>query len=50
MPNKKAQPLQALKRYAGSRIYDPMRQVYLSAEELETLKVRGVVSLVEGAP
>ncbi|GJE55118.1 polyhydroxyalkanoate synthesis regulator DNA-binding domain-containing protein [Methylobacterium thuringiense] len=41
MPKKKPQPILQLKRYAGSRLYDPGRKTYVSAEDLEWFRAEG---------
>ncbi|WP_336491788.1 polyhydroxyalkanoate synthesis regulator DNA-binding domain-containing protein [Methylobacterium nigriterrae] len=42
MQTKKSQPIRQLKRYAGCRLYDPENKAYVSAAELERLKVQGL--------
>ncbi|GEP03797.1 MULTISPECIES: polyhydroxyalkanoate synthesis regulator DNA-binding domain-containing protein [Methylobacteriaceae] len=42
MSGKKSSPIRHLKRYAGCRLFDPERRVYLSAEDLERLIRQGI--------
>lgn len=41
MPRKKPQPILQLRRYAGSRLYDPDSKTYISAEDLQRFRMEG---------
>ncbi|TXM74194.1 hypothetical protein FV218_10325 [Methylobacterium sp. WL69] len=41
MPKKRPQPILQLRRYAGSRLYDPGSKTYVSAEDLERFRAEG---------
>ena len=41
MPKKNPRSILQLKRYAGSRLYDPGSKTYVSAEDLERFRAEG---------
>ncbi|MCJ2040865.1 polyhydroxyalkanoate synthesis regulator DNA-binding domain-containing protein [Methylobacterium sp. E-025] len=41
MPKKRPQSILQLRRYAGSRLYDPERKTYVSAEDLDRFRAEG---------
>ncbi len=41
MPKNRTQRLRLLKRYAGTRLYDPESRTYISADDVERFRIEG---------